>query len=88
MDKFATFLQVLENPFLALSFRQDAQERQAILTEHGFSTQEVQEISAAVASDEENPIARIFGHEQGQYLFVIIVIDAMSAAEKVPALAK
>jgi hypothetical protein len=88
MDKFAAFAQVLENPFLALRFRQDDQERQAILIEHGFSIQEAQEVCDGVTANEENQVAELFGYECGRYILFIIVIDAMSASEKVPALAK
>jgi hypothetical protein len=81
MDKFAAFAQCLEDPFFALRFRQDAQERQAILTEHGFSTQEAQAVCAGVLADDENQVAELFGHDPKSYFLLVIVIDAMPIPE-------
>jgi hypothetical protein len=88
MDRFSTFAQVLEDPFLALRFRQDPQERQVILEEHGFNAQESQAICDGITTNDENQIAKIFGHKQEQYLFVIVVIDAMALPDSSLAVAK
>jgi hypothetical protein len=88
MDRFSSFAQVLENPFLALRFRQDPQERQFILEEHGFNAQETQAICDSITANDEHQIAKIFGHEQGQYLFVVVIIDAMALPDSSLAIAK
>jgi hypothetical protein len=88
MDKFAAFSQCLEDPFLALRFRQDAQERQAILINHGFSKQEAQEVCNGVLADDENQVAELFGHNPGKYILFIVVIDAMSVPQQSMTIAK
>jgi hypothetical protein len=88
MDKFSAFAQILENPFSALKFRQDPHARKSILAEHGFTAQETQAICDGVTADDENQLAKLFGHKEGQYLMIIIVIDAISASEKSAALAQ
>jgi hypothetical protein len=88
MDKFASFAQCLEDPFLALKFRQDSQERQAILSDHGFSAEEAQAVCDGVLADNENQVAELFGHEPGKYILIVTVIDAMPALEKSLAVAK
>lgn len=88
MDKFAAFAQCLENPFLALQFRQDAQERLAILAEHGFTAQESQAICAGVSADDESQVAELFGHTPGKYMLVVVVVDGMSVPETSLAVAK
>jgi hypothetical protein len=82
MDKFAAFAQCLEDPFLALRFRQDAQERQAILAEHGFNSQESQAVCDGVLADSENQIAELFGHNPGKYMLIVMVVDAMPAPQE------
>jgi hypothetical protein len=82
MDKFAAFAQVLENPFLALRFRQDAQERQAILMEHGFNAQETQAICDSAVADDERKVAELFGQDLKSYFVLVIVIDAMPIVGK------
>jgi hypothetical protein len=89
MDKFASFAQVLENPFLALQFRQDAQERQVILAENGFDAEESQAVCDGITADDENQISELFGYGQGNYILAIIVIDAMTLhSDNVCAVAK
>ncbi len=78
MDRFAAFAQCLEDPFLALRFRQDAQERQMILAENGFSTEESQAVCDGISSDDENQISELFGYGQGNYILAIVVIDSMT----------
>jgi hypothetical protein len=82
MDKFASFAQCLEDPFLALKFRQDSQERQAILIEHGFDAQETQAICEGVSLNDERNVAELFGQGLTSYFMVVVVIDLMQSLEK------
>jgi hypothetical protein len=82
MDKFASFAQCLEDPFLALKFRQDSQERQAILSDHGFSAEEAQAVCDGVLANDENQVAELFGHEPGKYVLIVVVVDGMSVPKQ------